>query len=247
MTIISTKQTRIFVPSTEPSDWADTLIGRVIRQLAVEFEKDLRWYWFSRYGVLITTPVSPQEDRGDCDFDKIPVECKKPLNSGSVPMHRSVRFRFKIRKGSLPAFEKRLRDLLAKYRYAISDVRPYHHFAEMGGERFLAKESSVDLKARANQVVEVLHAVSKLTINCLIGPDASDRYRSEVNGHQENPNQSTFESVHHLFGNITNVPLSVLLKPLPLGIDVRTYWGSGYNSKVHGTGASQVTEIFVPY
>ena len=48
---MANRQTRIFVPSTEPmGDWAETLIGRVFRPLTEEFSASLAWFWFSRYG-----------------------------------------------------------------------------------------------------------------------------------------------------------------------------------------------------
>jgi hypothetical protein len=61
-------------------------------------------------------------------------------------------------------------------------------------------------------MAEFLCATSQLLIDTLNGPDAVGRYKQEVNDETtQNPNQNTFESIHHLFCNITNVPTDVLV------------------------------------
>ena len=42
---MANRQTRIFVPSTEPlEDWAETLIGRVFRPLTGDYAGALEWF-----------------------------------------------------------------------------------------------------------------------------------------------------------------------------------------------------------
>lgn len=60
-----TRQTRIFVPSSEPlQDWAETLLGRVLLPLLQAPDCPLIWFWFSRYGAGL-------EDSQDCSLGKI--------------------------------------------------------------------------------------------------------------------------------------------------------------------------------
>src|ERR1700723_3003800 len=98
---MANRQTRIFVPSTEPlEDWAETLIGRVFRPLTGEYGGALEWFWFSRYG-------QTADDSGDCDISQIPDEFKRPLQPGGTGFHRSMRFRFRIADDAQDAFEGR--------------------------------------------------------------------------------------------------------------------------------------------
>ena len=57
-----------------------------------------------------------------------------------------------------------------------------------------------------------LTATSRLFIDALQGPDDQGYFRLEHNTEQNNnPHGSTFESIHHLFCNITDPPLHVLV------------------------------------
>jgi hypothetical protein len=58
-----------------------------------------------------------------------------------------------------------------------------------------------------------------LVIDALVGPDPQGRYEIEVNDNQQNPLRSSFESVHHLFCNITDVPLRVIISQMGVGTD----------------------------
>ena len=53
---------------------------------------------------------------------------------------------------------------------------------------------------------DLYFAISQFVIDGLVGPDEQDRYRLEHNDALENPQGSTFQSILHLFCNITNVP-----------------------------------------
>ena len=76
---MSNKQVRIFVPATEPWWWwAETLLGRVVKPLIEKYRSDIPYFWFSRYGNILT------EDIGDCDFDKISDACKAPISPGEI-------------------------------------------------------------------------------------------------------------------------------------------------------------------
>lgn len=246
---MESRQTRVFVLPTESTDdWAETLIGRVLRKVSEEFERDLKSFWFSRYACA----GSGEEDRGDCDFQKIPDEYKSVVDkeNSQIRMHRSLRFRFEIENRSQFAFEERLRDLIAEHGYAISDIRDFDQVKGLGGDRFLATENlnpGHDLR-RANLVKLFLQAVSQLVVDGLVGPDHAGRYRMESNNHNENPLSSTFESIHHMFCNISGVPISVLLKDSEVNQVIGTYWGSPWGNRILEDGSGQrILEVFLRY
>lgn len=60
-------------------------------------------------------------------------------------------------------------------------------------------------------------------LDALVGPDTAGRYRLEQNGDLvQNPRAYTFQSVHHLFCNMTEVPLDVLVCLRGLNYEVGT-------------------------
>ena len=237
----------MFALPTEPDEWAETLIGRVIRQIVQEFPGELRWFWFSRYVCLIGRP---NEDRGDCDFNTIPDNYKLAFSGTNQAGHRSLRFRFEILDAQQCAFEDRLRTLLGEHGYAISDVRDYDQIADTGSHRFLGVENRQPGRdaRRATLITLLYQSISQLVIDCLVGPDAQGRYRIEANNDPQNPNGSTFESIHHLFYNITQVPLSVLISVGPQAGLLVTFWGQPFRTaQRQGINGQLITEVFVPY
>ncbi len=201
------QQTRVFVPSNEPQNWAETLIGRVFKPLTAEFADSIDWFWFSRYGV-------PADDSGDCDIAQIPTEYKQG------GLHRSLRFRFSISDDRQVDFEKRGRELINANGYRVSDFRDYDFIENLGDRRFLGPENQQPGRGemRADLVVRFLMAVSRLVIDALVGPDGNDRYHIESNEDAaNNPQGSVFQSLFHLFCNITDAPTAVrIYHRLPL-------------------------------
>jgi hypothetical protein len=203
---MANRQTRIFVPSMEPlEDWAETLIGKVLRPLTEEHTGALEWFWFSRYG-------SPADESGDCDIALIPNEFKQPLAPGQPGFHRSMRFRFRVADNTQGAFEQRAQTLINDNGYRISDFREYDFVSDTGNNRFLGTENRQPRRAeqRAALAVNYYHAISKLVIDALVGPSQTDRFRMETNDDLlQNPRGSTFQSLLHLFCNMTSVPTDV--------------------------------------
>lgn len=205
---MSARQTRIFAPSAEPQDdWAETLVGRVLRPLIDEYSAHLQWFWFSRYGATA-------EDSGDCDLTLIPAQYRQPIEPGSESgeFHRSVRFRFAVTAEHQEDFEQRARQLIEMHGYRISDFRPYDFVADTGSNRFLGCEHRQPGRAatRALLVTQFYMATCRLFMDALVGPDEAGRYRLESNDDDiQNPAGSSFQSLLHLFCNITNVPTDV--------------------------------------
>ncbi len=199
-------QTRIFVPSSESDEgWAETLLGRVLRPLVQRYAASLEWFWFSRYGAL-------SDDLEDCDLGAIPVEFKRPRPDGNGFVHRSLRFRYAIIGGLQSEFESHARELIELGGYRISDFRTYDFVADTGSDRFLGIEHRQPGRAeqRARLVTRFYLASSQLVLDALAGPDECGRFRMEENDDLlQNPRGSSFQSLHHLFCNITGVPTDV--------------------------------------
>jgi hypothetical protein len=202
----------VFVPSSEPlADWAETLIGRVFRPLVAEFDDGLGWFWFSRY-------AASAEESGDCDIQVIPEEYKQPLERGGTGFHRSMRFRFNVIANQQSAFEQRANELISRSGYRISDFRDYDFVGDIGSNRFLGVENRQPGRAeqRAMLTVRFYWIISKLVIDALVGPDERGRFRTETNDDTlQNPRGSTFQSLLHLFCNITSVPTDVYVWQKP--------------------------------
>jgi hypothetical protein len=201
------RQTRLFVRSDEPmDDWAETLIGRVFRPLAMEFADALNWFWFSRY-------VQEVSDSGDCDISLIPEEYKSPLDHSGVAHHRSMRLRFDIHDpAQCSAFEQRANELIVAGGYRITDFREYDYVADTGSHRFLGVDNRQPGRSaqRAGLAVAFYCAISRLVVDAIVGPDDHGRFRMETNDDlMQNPRRSTFQSFLHLFCNITSVPTDV--------------------------------------
>ncbi len=199
------RQFRVFVRSNESlEDWAETLIGKVFCPLVDEFSDNLEWFWFSRY-------ASVNGDIDDCDFNQIPEDFLLHQQD-SKKYHRSMRFRFSIPNDKQVVFEKRAHVIIQNEGYYISDIRDYDHVKDLAQDRFLGNENRrpQNRGQRAILVAYLFCAIARLVIDALVGPDGKGRFRMERNDvHSENPKDSSFQSLHHLFCNITNVPTDV--------------------------------------
>ena len=214
------RQTRIFVKANEAQDWAETVMGQVIAPMV----DDLEWFWFSRYVQKIASPGERQEDRDDCNFDRIPGAYKEPLNfaGGMAPGHRSLRFRFAVDDTAQATFEASLQALITERGYSISHILDYDYVADLGSNRHSGDEhrGAGCRASRAKLVTQLYQSISKLVLDALVS-EANGRFHLEKNDDRgQNPHRSTFETLHHLFCNITAVPTFVLVGPLAVG----THW-----------------------
>lgn len=197
-----TRQTRIFAPPRLPYDgdtWAETLLGRVIRPLVAN-QTALEWFWFSRYA------EGRKDSNADSDIGRIPTDFEWPDQ-----LYRSVRFRFQVADDKLEGFERNGHGTIQEEECAISDWRPYDLVSDLGGDRFVGEDRDEPRRVeRAQLVVAFLQAVSRLVLHSLIGP-VDGRFGAEENGDFLNPLGSSFESMHHMFCNITCLPLRAFL------------------------------------
>lgn len=209
---MAVRQTRIYVPNNPPFDgnlWAETLMARVITPL-VQHATGLKWFWFIRYR-------SPNPEFADSDGSKIPQDYfdDNPC--------RSIRFRFEIEDALRVQFEAQGDGLIQNEGCWNADWRAYDALGELGGHRFCGDiPENKPSQERADLLCGLLCSLSKVVLHSIVAADSGGRFRAETNHHNENPNHSTFDSLHHLFCNITAVPLYVqLFGPQPF---VRTDW-----------------------
>src|SRR5437762_3777787 len=177
------QQTRIFVPPDAPYDnanWAETVIGRIIRPVVQEFPS-LEWFWFSRYG------EDKQGSGGDCDIAAIPDAF------ATNGIYCSVRFRYSIPPADAPAFQQRCAELIVAAACRISDFRDYIYLDDLAWKRFLGGSYTPERREqRAIRMAEFLCATSRFVIDTLHGPDAAGRFTQETNDETgQNPNQNT--------------------------------------------------------
>ena len=198
------RQARIFVPSNEPEDnWAETVLGRVIQPLVTIHSDGLQWFWFTRYAVYLG------QDEGDCDINLLPKEYIQPRSGKKTQFHRSIRFRFDISEEKQDSFETNLKKTWDKHRYFVpGGVIDYGMPGDLGNDRHVGNEHREPQRReeRAQLVVQFYMSISRIVLDALDGPDKDNRYRSEHNDNEENPHGSTFETLHHIFCNTTDVP-----------------------------------------
>jgi hypothetical protein len=186
-------------PPYDGVTWAETIFGRIIRPL-VAVHPELRWFWFLRY-VETKDSGSPDFDVGRIAGDFFP-----------GGRGRLVRFRFSIREGDFSAFESCGSDIIRREGCGFSHWPDYGGLGELGGARFCGENGRpkpCDERAELN--AQMLCSLSRIVLHSVVGPDAEGRYAMEKNVHEENPNGSTFESLHHCYCNMTGVPLDVLV------------------------------------
>lgn len=233
------RQTRIFAPYSSPfldQWWAETIIGHIIKPL-VTSGIHLNWFWFSRY-------VSPRSgDVGDCDINQIPeIYGIYPGNQNPQysDLYRSIRFRYSVPNNFQDEFESQAMRFIEHAGCAVSDFRDYDFLGDLGGPRFIENNvSQVRKEERANLVVDYLHSISKLIVDCIEVLHTTEGFALEKSTSMENPNGSIFESLHHLLCNMTNVPLNVLVSETAIG----TYWSPPPNN----SGGGDVSAVPVRY
>lgn len=194
----ATRQTTLFVPRGMPFDsrgWVETVLGRVVRPL-VDGHPELIWYWFSRY-------VEPRNH--NWEMSGVPGTFDVATNQG--PALRFVRFRFMIPETPRVSFEQEAQELFQREGCFVPGFWDYDPVEDLGSDRFLGEGRAENRrKSRSDLMVSYLHAVSRLALHSLSGPDPDGRFRLELNDNLQNPGGSTFVSIHHLLWNIAGLP-----------------------------------------
>lgn len=205
------RQTRIYAPAKAPYDsqfWAETMMARIIKPL-VEQCSEISWFWFTRY-------ASEEQDFADSNGDAAPPAFFDHNN------FRSLRFRFEVADSAIAVFENCGNELISREGCWNADWREYG-ISELCSNRFIGEERSNDRRKQRLVIVrDYVVSVSRLALHALVAADNQGRFRFEHNDDLENPHDSAFFSLHHLFCNPTEVILTALITNENGGIQ----WGT---------------------
>jgi len=198
----------VFVPADQHhANWVEQILGTVVRPLDDDFGDSIRWLWVTRYAEPIE--VARRDDVGK--YTK-----NHPIPNTHVTEEQTVRyitfrvFRLSAEQEVKQEIEKKAVELAQDAGYWVV---PWVDFdvtsdKQLGSDRFIHKEADSEKRAaRARLVVSFVDATIRLMLHSLVEEDG--QWKLERNTHGENPDGSFFQSIHHLFCNATNVPLSV--------------------------------------
>lgn len=195
---MGTRQTRIYAPHTAPYDnhlWAETMMARIIKPLSER--EGVKWVWATRYAFQ-------ELDFSDSDGSKV------PEGFFSKPLYRSLRFRYEVEQDHQEDFESFGSSLVQNERCWNADWRDFSE--SLCCDRFLGiPRTEIRRIERRILVLNYLNSVTRLTLHSLVPADTEGRFKIEDNDHQENPSNSAFFSLHHLFCNTTEVLLTALI------------------------------------
>jgi hypothetical protein len=121
------------------------------------------------------------------------------------PGDRDIRFRFTV--DDYNQIQSTVNTLLTTFSLTdLKDEEDYDWLGDLGGQRFLQNNKREVKKAeRAQLVFDYLHSVSRLFVDSLSHSDHHGYFFQEQNTDLNNPYGSIFESLHHLFCNMTDV------------------------------------------
>jgi hypothetical protein len=124
-----------------------------------------------------------------------------------------VRFRFSTE--DFPAVEPHFDYLKTSFAHGADGCGDYDYEGDLGGQRFLGEDAPDQDKAvRAGLVYDFLTSAARLTLASLV--DAHNgRWRLEHETRSKLNRETSLESMHHLFCNMTCVPTwaAILLNP----------------------------------
>jgi len=119
---------------------------------------------------------------------------------------RHVRFRFTI--DNYKSVQPLVRELIKKYNLIdLKDEEKYNLVHDLGSQRFRANKKQKN--NRAQLIFNYLYSIAVLYVDCL-REDKKGNFHLEKNKNYNNPHGSIFESLHHLFCNMTDVKTYVI-------------------------------------
>lgn len=204
-------QTRIFVPWADPytmEQWIETIAGRILQPLIQKHQ--ISYFWFTRY------LEGHSGSNVDTDLSAAPQGYRHPNQDA----YRSLRFRFWIGDQDQKTIDADLKSLVVSADCWISDLRGYDDLNDLANNRFCGEPYSDQRREERRDLMrDFLCSSSKLFFHMLQGPDPKGSYSLERNiDRGQNPEENTFQSIHHLFCNLTDVPLKAYVKmPISVG------------------------------
>ena len=123
---------------------------------------------------------------------------------------KHVRFRFSTK--DYPLLETKISILILKWALKdLGDEGEYTLVGDLGNNRFLGDNPrQTDKEQRANLVFDFLNAICRLFVDFLSNSDANGYWYLEKETKSGQNFQTAFESLHHLYCNITNCPALVV-------------------------------------
>lgn len=199
-------------------DWENQILGNVIKPIIENYEDKLEWVWATSYIIpnnsnrLVSDHIYPSDYKENKYF-----------------YYLVVRFAAKTFNDYKYILEQ-IGKLSAKYHYYIPfEARIWSFMPDIGGDRFNRVDSGIsERKHRSKLILEFMYSTLKLKIDSLIKQD--DRWEEELNVDTiQNPDNSFFQSVHHLFCNVTQVKTPVLVRSDDWKVYFSTYISYSYN------------------
>ena len=195
------KQTRIFAPFNDnyPDEyWYQNILGRIIKPITAKWS-NLNWFWFSLYDGGLNI-----QNNEDCDVSRI---LGSYLNNEKRT--RSIRFRYSIEDVSVNEFEADLQSAILTNHCFISDFRNWNMINDVGSEIHLGGQRTPERKIhRSDVLARLYHQMSLLTLDALEETSPSNNFVFEkIQVADSKFQDSPFASPHHIFCNMTKVPL----------------------------------------
>lgn len=206
----------IYAPSREPygKNWVEQLLGEVIKPLLSEYDRSISWLWVTRYA-------------GPYDEAKPPQGVPLPDNFRAAGVYRYIVLRLHVSPEARDAVHQTA-IRLAQNAGCFIEPRgwfPYEPVEDLGGDRFIRNDAEPqDRNERARLVALFVDATVRLMLHSLTRDD-DGKWMPEPNAiHDQNPQGSFFQSVHHLFCNATAVPTTVLVGGEWTSLRLATWW-----------------------
>ena len=187
-----------YPPSHLHVNWGKEIIGKVIKPVVEGYA--IRWLWITRY----LQPVASTPHL------TVPSEFQFVLpDAPDEPKAAFILFRLSIEDQSA---HQRTIELGKAAGFFVSDWIEYDVVSDLGSNRFIhADANDAERFQRAHQIAMFMSAVATLLVYSL--REENGQWEVESNNDRvQNPANSFFQSVHHLFCNTTEVPLSVLVQ-----------------------------------
>jgi hypothetical protein len=115
-----------------------------------------------------------------------------------------VRFRFST--ANLDPIENKIQYLTTKFSYGADGCGHYDFINDLGATRFLGQDAvNQQRERRATRVYEFLSASARLFVESIV-KDPNGYWRHETETNSKLNRETSLESIHHLFCNMTGVP-----------------------------------------
>lgn len=197
----------IFIPPddrdvfNEFGNYMEQVLGTVVRPAYEQHQAAIEWIWLGRdddlFGNRALTYDLPNEfnNNGICSF----IDVRVHMDDADT----------------LAAFETAISDVVGATDYLARDWEAYDAFADLvaadgkNANRYIRPDADEATRAeRARLLLQFMDATSRMMLHSLHETDG--QWGVEPNTHSDNPSQTFFQSVHHLFQNTTNVPLPLV-------------------------------------